>query len=131
MNELLKNLYSLFDAAYEENMNGRGTDITRMVTTYIPTVIQDLQADDYNVATKFELSMSNEEKIKKILTAADEQCYLSGLDFSVLMHELLIPEGGWVIDTGNYENVNAEVARRLVKNIKNHPILWKYLFMVA
>ena len=44
MNELLKNLYSLFDAAYEENMNGRGTDITRMVTTYIPAVIQNLQA---------------------------------------------------------------------------------------
>lgn len=50
MNELLKDLYSLFDAAYEENVNGRGTDITRMVTTYIPAVIQNLQAWDGNVA---------------------------------------------------------------------------------
>ena len=44
MNEVLKNLYALFDAAWEENMNGRGTDITRMVTTFVPDAIQDLQA---------------------------------------------------------------------------------------
>lgn len=44
MNDVIKNLYILFDAAWEENMNGRGTDITRMVTTFIPDAIQDLQA---------------------------------------------------------------------------------------
>ena len=44
MNEVLKNLYVLFDAAFEENMNGRGTDITRMVTTFVPDAIQNLQA---------------------------------------------------------------------------------------
>lgn len=44
MNDTIKNLYELFDAAWEENMNGRGTDITRMVTTFVPDAIQDLQA---------------------------------------------------------------------------------------
>lgn len=44
MDETIKNLYMLFDAAWEENMNGRGTDITRMVTTFVPEAIQDLQA---------------------------------------------------------------------------------------
>ena len=44
MDEVIKNLYTLFDAAFEENMNGRGTDITRMVTTFVPDAIQDLQA---------------------------------------------------------------------------------------
>lgn len=44
MNDVIKNLYTLFDAAFEENMNGRGTDITRMVTTFIPDAIQNLQA---------------------------------------------------------------------------------------
>ena len=44
MDKTIKNLYTLFDAAWEENMNGRGTDITRMVTTFIPDAIQDLQA---------------------------------------------------------------------------------------
>lgn len=44
MNYVLKNLYTLFDAAWEENMNGRGTDITRMVTTFVPDAIQNLQA---------------------------------------------------------------------------------------
>ena len=32
---------------------------------------------------------------------------------------------------GNWENVNAEVALRLVEKIKKHPILWKHFFMVA
>jgi len=44
MDEVIKNLYILFDAAWEENMNGRGTDITRMVTTFVPDAIQSLQA---------------------------------------------------------------------------------------
>lgn len=70
------------------------------------------------------------EETKEKLDKAYEQGWLSGFDFSVLMHELLVSEGGYVIDTGNYENVNAEVALRLVEKIKRHPILWK-LFMVA
>jgi hypothetical protein len=43
MNDVIKNLYTLFDAAFEENMNGCGTDITRMVTTFVPDAIQNLQ----------------------------------------------------------------------------------------
>jgi hypothetical protein len=43
MDDVIKNLYIIFDAAWEENMNGRGTDITRMVTTFIPSAIQNLQ----------------------------------------------------------------------------------------
>lgn len=72
----------------------------------------------------------NTERGQELLEKAESQGYLSGFDFSVLMHELLISEGGYVIDTGNYENVNAEVALRLAKNIKENPKLWK-LFMVA
>ena len=44
MNDVIKNLYTLFDAAWEENMNGHGADITRMVTTFVPDAIQNLQA---------------------------------------------------------------------------------------
>ena len=44
MDKVIKNLYILFDAAFEENMNGRGNDITTMVTTFVPDAIQDLQA---------------------------------------------------------------------------------------
>ena len=66
-----------------------------------------------------------------ILKRADREGLLSGFDFSVLMHRLLISEGGYVIDTGNYENVNAEVALRLAEKIKKHPKLWKWFFMVV
>ena len=52
---------------------------------------------------------------EKIIYKAYKQGWLSGFDFSVLMHEFLISEGGYVIDTGNYENVNAEVALRLAE----------------
>ena len=68
--------------------------------------------------------------IQNILDKAYDQGYLSGFDFSILMHQLLVSEGGYVIDTGNYENVNAEVALRLAEKIKQHPKLWQ-LFMVA
>ena len=52
MDEVIKNLYQLFDAAFEENMNGRGTDITRMVTTFVPDAIQNLQAYEAMFNTK-------------------------------------------------------------------------------
>lgn len=68
---------------------------------------------------------------KKLLEKAYNQGYLSGFDFSVLMQNYLISENGYVLDTGNYENVNAEVALRLEEKIKKHPILWKLFFMIA
>ena len=75
--------------------------------------------------------MRDWEEIKEILDKADKQYYLSGFDFSVLMHKLLVSENGYVLDTGNYENVNAEVALRLIEKIKKHPKLWEMFFMVA
>lgn len=66
-----------------------------------------------------------------ILDKAAEKRYLNGFEFSILIQKLLISENGYVIDTGNWENVNAEVALRLVEKIKRHPILWKHFFMVA
>ena len=66
-----------------------------------------------------------------ILKRADREGWLSGFDFSVLMQKFLVSEDGYVIDTGNYENVNAEVALRLAEKIKKHPKLWQWFFMVA
>ena len=68
---------------------------------------------------------------KEILNKAYQQGWLSGFDFSLLIQEMTISENGYVIDTGNWENVNAEVALRLAKQIKKHPIIWKLFFMVA
>ena len=68
---------------------------------------------------------------KEILDKAYEQGWLSGFDFSVLMHRLLVSENGYVINTGTYKNANAEVALRLAEKIKRHPKSWKWFFMVA
>lgn len=68
---------------------------------------------------------------KEILNKAYQQGWLSGFDFSLLIQDMTISENGYVIDTGNWETVNAEVALRLAEQIKKHPIIWKLLFMVA
>lgn len=71
------------------------------------------------------------DSAKELLQKAYKQGWLSGFDFSVLMQRLLISEHGYVIDTGDWENVNAEVALRLADKIEKHPLIWKLLFMVA
>ena len=75
--------------------------------------------------------MSFRKDVENLLEKANQQAYLDGFDFSILMQRLLISEDGYVIDTGNYENVNAEVALRLANKIRKHPLLWKIFFMVA
>lgn len=70
------------------------------------------------------------ETIEQKVNKAKNQGFLNGFDFSILMQRLLISKDGYVIDTGNYENVNAVIADRLVYKIKKHPILWKF-FMIG
>lgn len=74
--------------------------------------------------------IDREKKIIELIKKAETDAFLTGFDFSILMQKLLISPTGYVIDTGNYENVNSEVALRLHERIKKHPLLWK-LFMVA
>ena len=70
-------------------------------------------------------------KTNDILDKAEAQGYLNGYEFSILVQNLLVSENGYIIDTGNWENVNAEVALRLIEKIKRHPNLWKHFFMIA
>lgn len=67
---------------------------------------------------------------REILNKAKVQGWLSGFDFSVLMQELLVSPNAYVIDTGNWQNVNAAVAQILAQRIRRHPLLWKWFFMV-
>lgn len=67
----------------------------------------------------------------RILKKATKQGWLDGYDFSIFIQDVLISKNGYVIGTGNWENVNAEVAYRLVERIRKHPILWRLYFMVA
>ena len=68
---------------------------------------------------------------KDILDKAAKKGYLNGFEFSILIQNLLISENGYIIDTGNWENVNAETALCLIEQIKKHSILWKLFFMIA
>ena len=62
------------------------------------------------------------EQGKAILNKAYQQGWLDGSDFSIFIQDIVISENGYVIDVGNWENVNAEVALRLAEKIKRHPM---------
>lgn len=53
------------------------------------------------------------DRKREILNKAKVQGWLSGFDFSVLMQELLVSPNAYVIDTGNWQNVNAAVERAM------------------
>lgn len=57
--------------------------------------------------------------------------WIDGFDFSVFMQDLLISSNGYVIDTGNWENVNYACAHSLLGRIKRHPWIWKWFFMIG
>ena len=67
-----------------------------------------------------------ENKIKP-----DQVGWIDGFDFSVFMQSLLVSRDGYVIDTGNWENVNYACAHSLLGRIKRHPWIWKWFFMVG
>lgn len=68
---------------------------------------------------------------ERLLQKAKDCGYLDGFDFSIVMQNLLISKGGYIIDTGNYENVNAAATILLAEKIRKHPLLWKIFFMVG
>ena len=70
------------------------------------------------------------KEIEKKFGKDDLFGYIDGYDFSLIMQDLLIPDGDYVIDTGNWENVNYVCAYGLIKIIKKHPLIWKLFFMI-
>ena len=66
-----------------------------------------------------------------LLDKAEETGVLSNDEFAALMRSFLVSENGYVLDTGTNAQVNAEIALRLEKRIKEHPRAWKKLFMIA
>ena len=74
---------------------------------------------------------TRDEIIKELEYKAYDKSFLTNDEFAFLMQELLVSEDGYVLDTGNGGQVNAEIALRIIKKIKKHPKLWEWLFMVA
>lgn len=74
---------------------------------------------------------TRDEIIGELEYKAYDKGFLTNDEFAFLIQELLVSENGYVLDTGNGGQVNAEIALRIIKKIKKHPILWEWLFMVA
>lgn len=62
------------------------------------------------------------EKLKSICLKACEQGYLDGHDFAIAVQELFIDYP--IIDTGSWENVNAELLLHLVEKAHYHPMAY-------
>ena len=74
---------------------------------------------------------TRDEIIGELEYKAYDKGFLTNDEFAFLMQELLVSEDGYVLDTGNGGQVNAEIALRIIKKIEKHPKLWEWLFMVA
>ena len=74
---------------------------------------------------------TRDEIIGELEYKAYDKGFLTNDEFAFLMQELLVSENGYVLDTGNGGQVNAEIALRIIKKIKKHPKLWEWLFMVV
>lgn len=55
---------------------------------------------------------------------------MNGFDFSLFIQNLLVEDGHYVCDTGNWENVNYACACHLLNQIEKHPLIWKLFFRI-
>lgn len=53
------------------------------------------------------------------------------LQFSRFVQGAFISPTGWIIDTGNYQNVNKVLIEDIYYKIRKHPLIWKLFFKVA
>jgi hypothetical protein len=65
------------------------------------------------------------QELDKLIKKAYDTGALDGFEFSKAMHDLFITYP--IIDTGNWENVNAELLLHLAKECKKHPFSWHNL----
>lgn len=71
------------------------------------------------------------KEAQDIIEKAKEVGFLGDFDVRNFLSEIVISEGGYVMDTGSRSDVNAIIVLRLAERIKEHPILWKLFFMIA
>ena len=66
------------------------------------------------------------KEFEKIIAKAETKGYLTDKEFRIAIIDLFLEEDEYILDTGNYENVNAEFICRLKdKHDKLHKIFWK------
>lgn len=74
----------------------------------------------------YEVETSHAKSPKQLL-----RCFDSYLAMSLFFQGLFISKNGYVIDTGNFEDVNCVMMDRIQERVKKHPLLWKLFFMIA
>lgn len=68
------------------------------------------------------------ERIKAGEEAGIVDNAIDGPEFCDMFHRLYIKKGDWVIDTGNYANVNYPVLTKFVRQVRKHPFIFALLF---
>ena len=70
----------------------------------------------------------DKEQFEEAYAAHNDSLLPEYVAFSRFMQDLFIPEGGYIIDTGNFETVNLALLPLIINRIKNHPFIWKLFF---
>lgn len=61
----------------------------------------------------------------------EDKLFYNYLTLSWAVHAAFISKDGYIIPTGNFENVNVELLRQLIERVQRHPRIWKKYFMLG
>ena len=64
------------------------------------------------------------------ITMTNNDTFKEYLELSRFIQALFISDNGYVIDTGNFQDVNRKIIYGIFENVKKNPKLWKR-FMVC
>ena len=83
------------------------------------------------ISTGIDVWRGAKEVMNRIKAGEDAGIVVNAIDggeFSDMFHRLYIKEGDWVIDTGNYANVNYPVMTKFVRQVRKHPFIFALFF---
>lgn len=52
------------------------------------------------------------------------------LGFSQFIQGAFLSKGSWLIDTGNFSDLNGALIPKIAEKIQKHPLIWKWFFKV-
>ena len=67
-------------------------------------------------------------EILRKLPKMHDGCWLTGMEFSEFFNDLFMWPDDYIIDTGNWENVNMAVMESFAEKVRTHPILFAIFF---
>ena len=75
--------------------------------------------------------MKNKDVIRLMKNKAEKCGYLDNEDVVRIMDCLLASDDGYIADYCTVDQGNAIMMLEFLEKVKKHPLIWKWLFMIA